>query len=71
MHYLKGEQNLDTAINNFKRDTKRLAKRQMTWFRKEERINWYDITGSTNGDDKAKEVLEQIKSDIQRWLDQL
>lgn len=70
MRYLKGTQSLETAVSNFKRDTRRLAKRQMTWFRKEEQIHWYDLTGSTNGDDKEKKILDQIKSDIQRWLHQ-
>jgi tRNA dimethylallyltransferase len=69
--YLKGGQSLEVAINNFIRDTKRLAKRQMTWFKKEEQICWYDVTGSINGDDKEKEILEKIKSDIQSWLGQL
>jgi tRNA dimethylallyltransferase len=27
----------------FKRDTRRFAKRQLTWFRRDPRIKWYDI----------------------------
>lgn len=43
--YLHGEITLDEAIRFVKRGTKRYAKRQFTWFRKEEDIHWVDITG--------------------------
>ena len=37
------EQNieLDIAIEEIKKNTRRLAKRQLTWFRKDKNINWY------------------------------
>jgi tRNA dimethylallyltransferase len=41
--YLDGEITLDKAIELIKRDTKRLAKRQMTWLRKDKDIRWYHI----------------------------
>ncbi|MEW6215032.1 MAG: tRNA (adenosine(37)-N6)-dimethylallyltransferase MiaA, partial [Nitrospirota bacterium] len=43
--YLNGEITLDDAIRLIKRGTKRYAKRQFTWFKKEERIQWIDVTG--------------------------
>ncbi len=43
--YLKGEISLDEAILLIKRGTKRYAKRQFTWFKKEDGIRWIDITG--------------------------
>jgi tRNA dimethylallyltransferase len=43
--YLNSEITLDEAIRLIKRGTKRFAKRQFTWFRKEEGIRWVDITG--------------------------
>jgi tRNA dimethylallyltransferase len=43
--YLQGEITLDEAVRLIKRVTKRYAKRQFTWFRKEEDIHWVDITG--------------------------
>lgn len=43
--YLNGEIPLEEAIRLIKRDTKRYAKRQFTWFNKEEDIHWIDITG--------------------------
>lgn len=40
----KGETTLDEAICLIKRNTRRFAKRQMTWFRRDERIKWFDIS---------------------------
>lgn len=41
--YVDGEIALDKAIELIKRDTKRLAKRQMTWLRRDKGICWYRI----------------------------
>jgi len=44
--YLYGHITSDEAIRLITRGTKRYAKRQFTWFRKEEGIHWIDITGT-------------------------
>lgn len=41
--YIEGEYSLERAIELIKRNTRRFAKRQLTWFRKDERIHWIDI----------------------------
>ncbi len=41
--YLEGEISLGRAIELIKRNTRRYAKRQLTWFRSDERIIWHDI----------------------------
>jgi len=38
--YLRGEIDLKEALRLIKRDTRRYAKRQLTWFRKDKRIKW-------------------------------
>ena len=38
--YLTGGVSLDQAVEILKRNTRRFAKRQMTWFRRDERIHW-------------------------------
>jgi tRNA dimethylallyltransferase len=40
--YLDGKVTLAEAINNIKTNTRRYAKRQLTWFRKDDSINWID-----------------------------
>lgn len=42
--HLKGEWSLDTAIDHTIRATRRFAKRQETWFRKETGIVWFPAT---------------------------
>ena len=38
--YFNGETSFDEAVENLKRSTRRYAKRQLTWFNKNTRINW-------------------------------
>lgn len=40
--YLDGNTDLETAVSLIKQNTRRFAKRQMTWFRKDGDINWVD-----------------------------
>ncbi len=41
--YLNKDISLEKAIELIKRNTRRFAKRQMTWFRKDDRIKWFDV----------------------------
>ncbi len=41
--YLENEISFDRAVELLKRNTRRYAKRQMTWFNKDKRITWYPI----------------------------
>ena len=38
--YLRGEQTLDEAVEKLKMETRRFAKRQLTWFRRNDKIIW-------------------------------
>lgn len=40
--HLHGEKGLPEAVAMIKRDTRRFAKRQLTWFRTDEEIRWFD-----------------------------
>ena len=57
--HLEGEYPFEEAGRLIKRNTKRYAKRQFTWFRKEEDLNWMDITGA-KGPDEAVEKLQPL-----------
>lgn len=41
--YFEGETDKETMIENIKKNTRRYAKRQMTWFNADKRIKWVDI----------------------------
>ncbi len=55
IEYLNGNVSLDEAIYNIKIGTRHYAKRQMTWFRKDERVNW--ISYDEDIMKKAKEII--------------
>ena len=42
--YLNGEYDLDEAVRLIKRNTRHFAKRQMTWFRRYEDMNWFNVS---------------------------
>ena len=43
-NYLSDEWTLDFAISEIKKNTRRFAKRQLTWFKKNEETLWFDYT---------------------------
>ncbi len=55
--YFKGELPLTEAVENLKRQTRRYAKRQLTWFRRDERIRWI-YNEDNNTISQAEEVLK-------------
>jgi tRNA dimethylallyltransferase len=59
--HLRGEIPLEEAVLLMKRGTKRYAKRQFTWFRKEEGIRWVDITGVTESEKAFIRVWDVLK----------
>ncbi|WP_221564515.1 tRNA (adenosine(37)-N6)-dimethylallyltransferase MiaA [Alkalihalobacillus sp. TS-13] len=47
--YLEGQCSLEEAITTLKRNSRRYAKRQLTWFRHQMEVEWFDMTnGSIN-----------------------
>ncbi len=40
--YLKGDWDLEFAVSEIKKNTRRFAKRQLTWFKKTENVLWFD-----------------------------
>lgn len=52
--YFEGNTDLDTAVELIKRNTRRFAKKQLTWFRKDDSIKWFDYKTD------FKEILRSI-----------
>jgi tRNA dimethylallyltransferase len=57
---LAGEYNTEEMVRRFKRETRRFAKRQMTWFRKEPGIHWMMIGESEPVTVTADRILKQV-----------
>ncbi len=47
--HLQGEYGLAEAVRRIKRDTKRYAKRQITWFKSDTKIHWMAYPGERDG----------------------
>ncbi|MGZ3776881.1 MAG: tRNA (adenosine(37)-N6)-dimethylallyltransferase MiaA, partial [Mucilaginibacter sp.] len=54
--YFDGETDLETAIALIKQNTRRFAKRQMTWFRKDQQIRWLTPGEADNTDVILREL---------------
>lgn len=61
--YFENSMSLEVCIDKIKQETRRYAKRQLTWFRKNERIRWI-ILGEF---DKKTEILEKSKKCIANY----
>lgn len=62
--HLNGDISMDEAVRLVKKRTKAYAKRQFTWFKKEEGITWLDITALFSD----KEIFEKIKTALPNFL---
>jgi tRNA dimethylallyltransferase len=60
--YLRGDCALDEAVRLIKRNTKRYAKRQFTWFKKEEGLRWADLTGIQDADKALEKILPALRA---------
>ncbi|WOD44053.1 tRNA (adenosine(37)-N6)-dimethylallyltransferase MiaA [Hwangdonia lutea] len=59
-NYLNGKWTLDFAISEIKKHTRRFAKRQLTWFKKNESTLWFDY--ETDMSNILKEMEQKIAS---------
>ena len=59
--YFDGECSLTEAVENLKRETRRYAKRQLTWFRKDSRINRISADNTTEYDKILKNAEILVK----------
>jgi tRNA dimethylallyltransferase len=53
--YLDGHTPLEAAVDKLKQNTRRFAKRQLTWFRRDEEIKWFEP-------DQTTEIIQYIKA---------
>ncbi|SHF04165.1 tRNA dimethylallyltransferase [Caldanaerobius fijiensis DSM 17918] len=60
IRYLDGQCTLEEAINTLKRNTRRYAKRQLTWFRRDKRIHWIYVDQFSSKEEIIKNILELV-----------
>jgi tRNA dimethylallyltransferase len=58
--YFSGNMSLEDAIERLKMQTRRYAKRQLTWFRKNSSVNWIIMDEDENPLKKAEKIVEEF-----------
>lgn len=61
--YFKGELTLEEAVEQIKQNSRRYAKRQLTWFRNRLKAQWFDLL-------EQPKQQEEIKRVIKKWLEE-
>lgn len=59
--HLNGESTLEEAIKLIKRNTRRFAKRQITWFKRYEDMKWFNLSEYSSEENALKEILQWIQ----------
>lgn len=58
--YFNGEYSLEEAVERIKRETRRYAKRQLTWFRRDTDVHWVIIDESMDFDSVVQQAMQII-----------
>ncbi len=58
--FLENEISLERAIELMKRNTRRYAKRQITWFKADKRIEWISIENDSDISNTAKYIIQKV-----------
>ena len=62
--YLNGEITLTEAVEQVQKNTRHYAKRQLTWFRRYDKIYWYDITEHGGGNQAVSEFIQWLREKL-------
>lgn len=65
--YFSGEKTLDECIDNLKMQTRRYAKRQLTWFRRDEKIRFINIDEYSDKESLVNAVIGIIGEEEEKW----
>ncbi|WP_433749987.1 tRNA (adenosine(37)-N6)-dimethylallyltransferase MiaA [Falsibacillus pallidus] len=58
--YLDGKSSLDDALENLKQNSRRYAKRQLTWFRNKMDVQWFDVTNQQDSQKNFRKISDFI-----------
>lgn len=64
--YFKGEESFEEAVRILKRETRHYAKRQLTWFRRNEAINWVYMDDYDSKDEVYSAVFKIIEEHMRK-----
>ncbi|MCX5781451.1 MAG: tRNA (adenosine(37)-N6)-dimethylallyltransferase MiaA [Elusimicrobia bacterium] len=64
LKYLDKKISKDNLIETLQRDTRHYAKRQMTWFRKDKRINWINLNENQSSDENIADLIFKTTANL-------
>ena len=62
--YFHGRCSLETAIDNVKKNTRHYAKKQLTWFRRYDKIKWYNISEYSNDETAVEGIAGWLEKNL-------
>ena len=65
--YFRGDATLEDCVEKLKLETRHYAKRQLTWFRKNENVNWVYPDDYENTEDMYSDVFSMINNFLRRY----
>lgn len=73
LEHLDGEKTLEDAVEEIKRRTRNYAKRQITWFRSDPRVRWFEVRGGDRvaGRSSGDEIDEAAAAVLEYFRDYL
>ena len=63
--YFYSKISLEQAIENLKQNSRRYAKRQLTWFRNKMNVEWFDMSESKDAEKKFAEISKFIEGKLE------
>jgi tRNA dimethylallyltransferase len=59
--YINGEYGLDEALRLIKRNSRRLSKRQLSWLKRDKRVEWIDISEFNSDTETAHYISKRLR----------
>ncbi|SCG98591.1 tRNA dimethylallyltransferase [uncultured Eubacterium sp.] len=64
LDFFSGKYSRDEAIDTIKKNTRHYAKKQLTWFRRYDKMNWYNISEFDNDDNAAGVIAAWVRKNL-------
>lgn len=63
--YFEGKVDLETAVEKLKKNSRNYAKRQLTWFRNQLDVKWFDMTELSEIEKKIQEISHYLEGKLE------
>ena len=67
--YLFGESSLEECVEKLKQETRKYAKRQLTWFRRDKRIHWIKADSGRDFSRIVEEAADIISDNLKKYTE--